>query len=100
MAISWTDPDGTFRMYGGLSDAALHLTLANKRMISRQLVYRWWTKRAANGFPGYQEVSLPGGAVSELFDLIQVASWYHSYVPSKGGRPPGRRGERNTSNVA
>jgi hypothetical protein len=93
--ISFNDPDGVFRIYGGFSDAALHLTLANKRMISRQLVYRWWTKRAGNGFPAYKAVTLPDGSVSELFDLIEVATWYGTYVPSKGGRPPGRRGEGN-----
>lgn len=98
MAVSFNDPDGTFRLYGGFADAALHLTLASRRMVSRQLVYRWWTKREKNGFPDAVNVALPGGTTAEMFDLIQVAAWYDTYVPAKGGRP--RKTERTNDHVA
>lgn len=78
---------GEWRSYGGLSDTALHLTLANRKMVSRQLVYRWWTKRAANGFPDYETVHVSSGETLQLFDLAKVEEWYAAYVPSTGGRP-------------
>jgi hypothetical protein len=87
------DIDG--RPHGGFSDAALHLTLASERMVSRQLVHRWWMKRHINGFPEPAHVTADGRA---LFDLQKIEAWYASYVPAKGGRP--RKNKEGNHHVA
>lgn len=78
---------GEQRTYGGFSDAALHLTLLHRRMFTRQVVYRWWTKRHSNGFPDAERIIDADGAVCEKLDLGKVEAWYSAYVPAKGGRP-------------
>lgn len=75
------------RVYGGFSDAALHLTLLHRKMVTRQVVYRWWTKRHANGFPGTEMINVSDSEAREAFDLGKIEAWYASYVPAKGGRP-------------
>ena len=75
--------------YGGYTDVALRLTLRHGKLFSRQVVFRWYSKRAEIGFPEAVLISQPDG-VHQVFDLDQAEKWYSSYVPRKGGRPPRR----------
>lgn len=57
-----------------------------KRPISRQLVYKWYTHRGYNRFPG--PIGPAGGNGRPEFDLAAVEKWYAGYWPTHGGQDP------------
>lgn len=69
-------------MTGGYAAIAAGLEKHYGKPFSRQLVWRWWTRRSANGFPAGRR-----DAGKIVFDLDQVIAWYGTYVPGRGGRP-------------
>lgn len=76
---------------GGWSAVASALSKRYEKNISRQQVHTWWTRRDHNGFPEGSFVCLPGrGTKTRLFVFEEVADWYASYIPDKGGRPTAR----------
>ena len=66
---------------GGLTVAARELTSVRGKLVTRQGVYMWWSRRDRNGFPERRPVvNEKTGATRLLFDLDEVLAWYDTYM--------------------
>lgn len=88
--------DDKGRSQGGFAEIARQLNLrfppaSRQRLISRQLVHKWWTKRHDNGFPEAVAVkgSTNGGRGHHVFHVQDVTDWYVIYRKTRlrGGAP-------------
>lgn len=88
--------DDKGRSQGGFAWIARQLNLRfppapSQRLISRQLVHKWWIKRTDNGFPKAIAVegSANGGRGHHVFQLQDVVDWYVIYRKTRlrGGAP-------------
>ena len=70
----------TQRRMGGFTVIARELTEVRGKLVTRQGVYMWWSRKDRNGFPDRQPVTTKTGATRMLFDIDEVTAWYDAYV--------------------
>jgi len=75
---------------GGFAKVAEHLNRLypnRPRLISRQLVHKWWMHRHFNGFPAAIESTgspgTSGGRGRPVFDIAAVEAWHTHYLQTR-----------------
>jgi hypothetical protein len=79
---------------GGFTAVAEELTKAHQKLVTRQGVYMWWTRRERNQFPDRQPITSKNGVTKLMFNLDEVLVWYDWYMSSSR---QGRRSQVFTS---
>lgn len=75
--------------YGGFTAVAeaLNARFPFADTFTRQRIWTWWHRRNRNGFPDRKPVTGKDGRTRQLFSIEEVAGWWKSYSPARGGRP-------------
>jgi hypothetical protein len=76
------------RRMGGQTAVARELTEVRGKLVTRQGVNMWWTRRDKNDFPERHPVTTQRGTTRLLFDIDEVIAWYTTYMsqPRQGRR--------------